>query len=275
MPAEGAMKLAQPISSQVQLALSRICKSFPRDGKPLPVLNSVGLDVNPGELVALVGPSGCGKTTLLHIISGLVQPDSGAICIDNRRVTDARSHVAYMQQKDLLLPWRKALANTLLGPEIVGANAAISEQEARALFAEFGLEGFEQAFPEELSGGMRQRVALVRTLLCQKSILLLDEPFGALDALTRRQLQDWFLQAWEEFGFSALLVTHDVEEALVLADRVIVLSARPARVKTSLAISVPRPRIPTDSEFVRGKAELLAWLNSDDAHADQGGTAHA
>ncbi|MBI3660064.1 ABC transporter ATP-binding protein [Candidatus Acetothermia bacterium] len=256
------MKLARPID-KTHLQLSQVSKSFLREGHPLPVLDRISLTVNPEELVALVGPSGCGKTTLLQIVSGLVIPDAGEIFLNDARVSDGRGPVAYMQQKDLLLPWRKALANTLLGPEIAGEDLTIAEEEAHRLFEEFGLVGFEKVYPAELSGGMRQRVALIRTLLCRKSLLLLDEPFGALDAFTRRQMHDWLLRAWQEFRFTALFVTHDVEEALLLADRVYVLSARPAQVKAAIEVKLARPRVPTEREFVGQKAQLLTWLNQE------------
>nr|BAL54824.1 sulfonate/nitrate/taurine transport system ATP-binding protein [uncultured Acetothermia bacterium]BAL58596.1 sulfonate/nitrate/taurine transport system ATP-binding protein [Candidatus Acetothermum autotrophicum] len=243
------------------LKLTQISKSFTRDGLPLPVLDTIDLDVKHGELVALIGPSGCGKTTLLHIIAGLISPDSGTIYLDGAPITNG-SHVAYMHQKDLLLPWRTALKNTLLSPEITGEDLAQAEARARQLFAEFGLSGFEDVYPTQLSAGMRQRVALIRTLLAHREILLLDEPFGALDALTRSELHDWLLKAREKFPQTTLFVTHDVEEALKLADRVYVLSERPAHVKTVITVSLERPRDPTHPEFVALKAELLRWLRA-------------
>jgi len=240
----------------------QVKKSFTRDGRPLPVLDGVDLEVQPGELVALIGPSGCGKTTLLHIIAGLISPDAGIISLNGTPVRDCAHYVAYMQQKDLLLPWRSALKNTLLGPEIAGEDLKRAEARARQLFEEFGLSGFEAVYPAQLSAGMRQRVAFIRTLLCQKEILLLDEPFGALDALTRSELHDWLLRVWGKFSQTALFVTHDVEEALKLADRVYILSERPARVKAVIAISLERPRDPTDTDFVHLKAKVLRGLLS-------------
>lgn len=244
------------------LKLVQISKSFVRDGVPLPVIDKIDLEVQRGELVALIGPSGCGKTTLLHIIAGLIPPDSGRICLNGAPVSDCRRHVAYMQQKDLLLPWRSALTNTLLGPEIAREDLKQAEARARHLFEEFGLAGFEGVYPAQLSAGMRQRVALIRTLLTQREIVLLDEPFGALDALTRSELHDWLFKAWEHFSQTALFVTHDVEEALKLADRVYILSERPARVKAVFPLSLARPRDPTDADFVCVKAEVLRVLRS-------------
>lgn len=252
--------LKKPMSTHLQLA--QISKSFARDGLPLLVLDKIDLEVEHGELTALVGPSGCGKTTLLHIIAGLVSPDSGTVSLNGAPVSDCRRHVAYMQQKDLLLPWCTALKNTLLGPEIAKEDLEQAEARARQLFEEFGLSGFESVYPAQLSAGMRQRVALIRTLLCKREILLLDEPFGALDALTRSELHDWLLRVWEKFPQTTLFVTHDVEEALKLADRVYILSERPARVKAVLHISRGRPRDPTDTDFVRLKAKMLRALRS-------------
>jgi ABC-type nitrate/sulfonate/bicarbonate transport system ATPase subunit len=240
------------------IKLSEITKSF----GALLVLNGVSIEARSAELIALIGPSGCGKTTLLHIIAGLVPPDSGAIYLNDVLVPNARSHVAYMQQKDLLLPWRTALKNALLGPEIAGEDLRRAEAYARQLFEEFGLAGFEDTYPVQLSAGMRQRVALIRTLLSQREILLLDEPFGALDALTRAELLEWLLRAWEKSPQTTLFVTHDVEEALKLADRIYVLSERPARVKAIMTVSLPRPRDPTHPDFVHLKAELLRTLRS-------------
>ncbi len=242
------------------LKLVQISKSFTREGRPLPVLDKIDLTVKPVELIAIIGPSGCGKTTLLHIIAGLIPLDEGEIYLNKAPMRDARCHVAYMQQKDLLLPWRTALENALLGPEIAGEDLHAAEQETRKLFVEFGLAGCEHVYPAQLSGGMRQRLALIRTLLCRREILLLDEPFGALDALTRSGLHDWLLQAWQRYHQTMLFITHDVEEALKLADRVYVFSERPARVKAVVEVPLARPRQPTEPDFVQLKAVLLEAL---------------
>jgi ABC-type nitrate/sulfonate/bicarbonate transport system ATPase subunit len=223
----------------------------------LDVLDGVSLVVRPREVVALVGPSGCGKTTLLEIVCGLQAPDAGAVRSDP---------AVLMPQSDLLLPWLRAIDNAALAARLAGASREEARARARPLFEAFGLEGFERARPHELSGGMRQRVAFLRTLLSGKPVLCLDEPFAALDALTRRELRAWLAGALEhgaptgEAGWSArtvLLVTHDVEEAAALADRVVVLSPRPARVVAELA--VPRPRSEDDVLAVRARAlEALA-----------------
>jgi len=190
-------------------------------------LQRVSLHVNEGEFVALVGPSGSGKTTLLSIFAGLETPTSGTLAL--RGDTQARllGRAGYMPQRDLLLPWRTALGNAIAGLQAQGVSRSEATTRARALFAEFGLAGFERAWPATLSGGMRQRVAFARTVLAAHDLLLLDEPFGALDALTRTGLQRWLANLWERLGATCLLVTHDLDEALLLADRIYVLSPRP------------------------------------------------
>jgi ABC-type nitrate/sulfonate/bicarbonate transport system ATPase subunit len=228
----------------------------------LSVLGDVHLRLDRGEFIALIGPSGCGKSTFFNLLAGLVQPNGGEIRLQGGPVADLRGAIAYMQQKDLLLPWRKTLDNAVLGLEIQGVPRPTARKRARDLLTVFGLKGFEDRYPHELSGGMRQRVALMRTILCGKDIWLLDEPFGALDAITRREMQTWLLKAWERYGASVLLVTHDVEEALVLADRVYVMTARPSRIRASLAVPLARPRPVTQADMVRLKADLLGLLES-------------
>jgi len=206
-------------------------------------LDGLDLEVGAGEIVAVVGPSGCGKTTLLELVCGLQAPDAGTV-----RAEPA----VLMPQRDLLLPWLRAIDNAALAARLAGLGREEARARARPLFAAFGLEGFERARPYELSGGMRQRVAFLRTLLSGKPVLCLDEPFAALDALTRRELRAWLADALVREPRTVLLVTHDVEEAAALADRVVVLSARPARVIAELP--VPRPRDEADVLAVRARA---------------------
>jgi len=236
--------------------------TFGHGPEALPVLEDVRLRLGQGECVALIGPSGCGKSTFFNVLAGLVRPNDGKIRLRGRPADSLRGIVAYMQQKDLLLPWRKMLDNAVLGLEIQGAPRSEARRRARELLEVFGLDGFEDRYPDELSGGMRQRVALVRTILCGKNIWLLDEPFGALDAITRREMQRWLLKAFSRFKASVLLVTHDVEEALLLADRVYVMTARPGRIRADLDVPLDRPRRVTQSEMVRLKEELLDLLES-------------
>ena len=240
-------------------------KSFRVDGRLVTALGGVNLRARRGEFVVVIGPSGCGKSTLLNIVCGLLQPDSGEILLDGRPIADRTGLLGYMLQKDLLLPWRRVLENVILGPEISGESREKARQEARELVPLFGLEGFEETYPAALSGGMRQRAALLRTFLSHKNVMLLDEPFGALDALTRRQLQQWLLDVWSRFGQTIIFVTHDVEEAIYLADRVYVMTPRPGRIGLELDIPLGRPRhreLVTSSQFGELKGRLLAALEA-------------
>lgn len=207
----------------------------------MPALEDVSLELAPGAFVALVGPSGCGKSTLLRIAAGLETPEVGEVLVDGAPVSGP-GHAGFMPQQHALLPWRRVLDNLALGPELAGASRADARERARAWLADFGLEGFERAWPRELSGGMRQRAALLRTVLVGRDLLLLDEPFGALDALTRLELQDWLLAMRRRFGWSVLLVTHDADEATYLADRAVVLGPRPGRIVAEVDVPLPRPR---------------------------------
>lgn len=231
----------------------------------VPVLDGLDLDVPTGGFASLVGPSGCGKSTLLRILAGLLVPTSGNAAIAGRSIVGRPGEVAYMPQRDLLLPWRRALGNATVGAEIAGVSRAEAQRRADALFGRFGLEGFQQAWPGELSGGMRQRLALLRTFLCGRDVLLLDEPFGALDAITRRDMHVWLQQVLADDRRTVLLVTHDVEEALVLSDVVVVLSDRPAHIVEQMPVGIPRPRTldaVTDDAFVAAKSKLLAALEA-------------
>jgi NitT/TauT family transport system ATP-binding protein len=214
-------------------------------------LDGLTLDVAPGETVAVVGPSGCGKSTLLELVCGLQQPDSGTV---------SAAPAALMPQRDALLPWLSALDNAGLALRVAGRSREDARAAARPYFGAFGLDGFEAARPAELSGGMRQRVAFVRTLLAGTPVLCLDEPFGALDALTRVQLQGWLAEALRSEPRTVLLVTHDVEEAVVLADRVVLLSARPGRVVEVLEVALARPRHRTDPEVAELAGRALRAL---------------
>jgi len=232
-------------------------------GGMLEVLRDVSLRVNAGEFVALIGPSGSGKTTLLSLIAGLEEPTSGEIALHGDSHAPRLGHVGYMPQRDLLLPWRTALDNATAGLEARGVPKAEARDRARALFQQFGLSGFERAWPATLSGGMRQRVAFARAVLAGGELLLLDEPFGALDALTRLGLQRWLAEMCAALSLTCLLVTHDLDEALLLADRVYALTPRPGRILLERPVLAPHPRAPetlSTPEMVALKGELRAAL---------------
>ena len=235
-----------PLTSPV-VALDGVSKAY----GDLQVLDGIALRAAEREVVAIVGPSGCGKSTLLAIACGLETPDAG--------VVDCRE-AALMPQRDGLLPWLNALDNAALALRAGGMRRTAARAAAHALFAEFGLDGFERARPRELSGGMRQRVAFLRTVLAGRPLLCLDEPFGALDALTRGQMQQWLAGALAREPRTVLLVTHDVEEAALLADRIVLLSARPGRVVETLDVGLPRPRHRTDPTVVALRERALTVL---------------
>jgi ABC-type nitrate/sulfonate/bicarbonate transport system ATPase subunit len=211
----------------------------------------------------VLGPSGCGKSTAFSILTGGTPASAGEVLLDGAADGVPAGRFAYMPQSDALLPWRRMLDNATLGLEVRGTPRAEARERVLPLLATFGLEGFERAYPFQLSGGMRQRAALLRTVVQECEVLLLDEPFGALDALTRAEMQRWLETVWEQFRWTVLLVTHDVREAVYLADRVYVLSPRPGTVVAELAVPLARPRTLatlTDPLFARLEAELLAQL---------------
>ena len=209
----------------------------------LEVIERLELRVEPGEVLGIVGPSGCGKSTFLELVSGLREPTSGEVAVDGDARPPARlKSCAYMPQRDLLLPWLAAIDNAAIALRNRGASRAHARRDAHPLFERFGLAGFERTRPAELSGGMRQRIAFLRTLLAGKPVLLFDEPFASLDAITRAEMQEWLAGALAAASRTVLLVSHDVEEALYLSDRVIVLSPRPARAAAELSAPAPRAR---------------------------------
>jgi ABC-type nitrate/sulfonate/bicarbonate transport system ATPase subunit len=226
-------------------------------------LQGLDLELRGGEVMAVVGPSGCGKSTLLELVAGLQDPDEGVVeVLGARSAAERRAACAYMPQRDLLLPWRDGLGNAALALECQGVPRGEARRRAEPLFERFGLAEFERARPASLSGGMRQRVAFLRTLLAGRPVLLLDEPFGALDAITRADLQEWLAGALVQEPRTVLLVTHDVEEAVFLADRVVVLSPRPGRVIQELEVDLPRPRSLTDPALAELKAHALEVLRA-------------
>jgi ABC-type nitrate/sulfonate/bicarbonate transport system ATPase subunit len=241
------------------LELRAVTKSFGRTT----ALAGFGASVAAGEFVTVVGPSGCGKSTLFNIVAGLEEPDAGGILRfrgSSCHAADLLGRVSFMPQRDLLLPWRNVVDNAILALEVEGVKRLEARAKARKMLPEFGLAGFEHQYPHQLSGGMRQRVALMRTFLFERDLMLLDEPFGALDALTRAMMQRWLLDIWQKYRRTILFITHDVDEAIFLGDRVLVMTARPGSVKLEQVVELPRPRRPeivTAPEFVRLKRILL------------------
>jgi ABC-type nitrate/sulfonate/bicarbonate transport system ATPase subunit len=245
--------------TDLRLDIRGVGKSF----GGLEVLRDLDLAVRPGEFAAVIGPSGSGKSTLFNLLSGLDAPSAGDLLIDGEPADLRSGQVAYMPQKDLLFPWRTVLDNTALGLEAQGVRRREARRRAGELFGAFGLDGFQGSYPFQLSGGMRQRAALLRTVVLERPVLLLDEPFGALDSLTRTEMQLWLADMWQRYRWTVVLVTHDIREAVLLADTVHVLSPRPASVIERLQVPLPRPRgidDLTEPEFVAAERRVLAAL---------------
>ncbi len=246
-----------------KLSVQGVSKVYRNGKRSLEALASIDLTVAVGEFVTVIGPSGCGKSTLFNIVAGVEKPTSGVVAIDGDASTVRAGKTGYMPQQPLLLPWRTVEENIMLGLDVRHVPRKKAQAEAQELLKRFGLAEFAQNYPSTLSGGMRQRVALLRTVLFNRSFLLLDEPFGALDALTRLSLQMWLLDLWQAIHSSVLFITHDVREAILLSDRIYVLSARPARVLRVVEVDLPRPRRPehlTLERAVQLEQELMALL---------------
>jgi NitT/TauT family transport system ATP-binding protein len=239
-----------------------VTKSYRGIGaQPLLTLDDVDLVARPGEFLALIGPSGAGKSTLFSVLAGLERHDAGEVLIDGAPVS--LGACSFMPQRDALLPWRRTIDNVAIGLELAGERRAAARDRARPLLERFGLGGFEEAWPWQLSGGMRQRAAFLRTVLLGRPAMLLDEPFGALDGITRSELQQWLLEVWGEVGSTVALITHDVAEAVFLADRVYVMSPAPGRIDRVIEIDLPRPRtlaIEESPEFAALEARLREAL---------------
>jgi NitT/TauT family transport system ATP-binding protein len=244
------------------ISLNRVAKGY----GPLQVLENISLSLEEGEILTLLGPSGCGKSTLMHLIAGLEKPDSGDILVAGEHINGEPGRVSYMHQKDLLLPWKRVMANVTVPLRLKGVPRAQARAQAAPLFGPFGLEGFEEYYPSQLSGGMRQRAALMRTYLYRRDIMLLDEPFGALDAITRERLQDWLLGLIASLNTTVLMVTHDVDEAILIADRVLVMSGKPATIIAEQKVPLPRPRnrgMVLEEEFLAAKRRIYGLLRED------------
>lgn len=235
------------------LSLQELTYAF---NKTRPLIKDVSLEVKPGEFVSIIGASGSGKSTLFKLISGLLEPNHGQILIDGEKERNRLGKVGYMPQKDLLLPWRTVIENVLLPLEVTKENKQQKMPEIRQWLARFGLDGYEDAYPDELSGGMRQRVAFLRTLMTGRDLLLLDEPFGALDSLTKRKMHSWLLGLWGDLQKTVLFITHDLEEAILLSDRIYLLGQEGIQ---DVKVTLSRPRnseLIYQSEFIMMRKEL-------------------
>ncbi|WP_379128128.1 ABC transporter ATP-binding protein [Paenibacillus sp. sgz500958] len=250
------------------LEVQNVTKTFTAHRRKTEVLNQVSLTVEPQEFVSILGPSGCGKSTLFHIIGGLEKPDSGIIRMNGVEVTGQRGHISYMPQQPALFPWRTIEDNVMLAGEIKGVSQDNARGEARSWLSKVGLVGFEKAYPHMLSGGMQQRAAFLRAMLAPQELMLLDEPFSALDALTRSEMQQWLLELWEENRRSVLFITHNIEEALLLSSKIYVFSGRPGSVLQTVNVPFPRPRreeITDTPEFLKLKRQLSHWMREEQA----------
>ncbi|PKQ08711.1 MAG: sulfonate ABC transporter ATP-binding protein [Alphaproteobacteria bacterium HGW-Alphaproteobacteria-10] len=250
--------VATHIASRGEVAIRGLSKGFIIDGRSLPVLNNLDITIRPGESLAVVGASGSGKTTLLRILAGLEAADAGEVAIDGRAVRGVGAERAVIFQEPRLLPWLTVLGNVVFGLDVRGVPKAEAEERARRSIRLVGLQEFEAAYPRQLSGGMAQRVGIARALTVQPEILLLDEPLGALDAMTKMTLQEELARIWRDEKLTMVLVTHDLEEAIYLADRVLVLPGRNGRAVRVIDIDLPRPRDRSAPRFVDLRRQLMA-----------------
>lgn len=250
-----------------KLIIQNLSKTyFLRNKKPIFVLKNINLSVSPGEFISIIGPSGCGKTTLFNIVSGVDEQSFGTIYFDKKIITQRRGKFGYLLQEPLLLPWRTVEENLILGLDIRHLPKKTSLKKAGILLKQFHLEEFANQFPAVLSGGMKQRIALLRTILFNDSFLLLDEPFGALDQITRTSLQLWLLKVIKKVKITALLITHDIREAILLSDKIIVLSDRPAEIKKIITVPLPHPRKLfqlTSFQAIKIEKKLLSILSQE------------
>ena len=228
-------------------------------------IEDISVKLNKGEIVSILGVSGVGKTTLFNVVSGLIKPDSGAVLLDGKDITNTTGNTSYMLQKDLLLPYKTIIDNVSLPLVIRGEKKAKAREYAFKYFDEFGLEGTENQYPNQLSGGMRQRAALLRTYLFSDQVALLDEPFSALDSITKSSMHRWFLKVMEQIKLSSFLITHDIDEAILLSDRIYIMSGKPGRITDEIIIDEPKPRdkdFIVSGNFIKYKKRILDELDS-------------
>ncbi len=254
-----------------KLRIENVALRFaPKRGGPVVALENISLDVEDKEFSVIVGPSGCGKTSLLRLVAGLIEPSEGAIYLDGKPVTRPGKDRGMVFQSYTLFPWLTVQKNIEFGPQINGVPAKARAETARRYIAQVGLEGFEKAYPNQLSGGMRQRVALARALANDPTILLMDEPFGALDSQTRSLMQELLLKVWEQSHKTVFFITHDIDEAILLGDRVYVMTARPGRIKEEIDIDIPRPRsvdVLTSDRFIALKRRTMSLIHAEAVRA--------
>lgn len=242
------------------LKAQKICKSFDDNH----VLNDVTITLNQGEIISLLGVSGSGKTTLFNILSGIYKPDSGQVFLHGEDITGCPGKISYMLQKDLLLPYKKIIDNVSLPLVLSGMKRKEARLKAKAHFAEFGIDGTENKYPAELSGGMRQRAALLRTYLASDGVALLDEPFSALDTITKGIIHKWYLDVMKKIDLSTVFITHDIDEAILLSDRIYILSGKPGTITDEIVIDVPKPRkddFNLSDEFLQYKRKIVNSLH--------------
>lgn len=239
------------------------CKGITRNYDGVPVIRDVSLHLDRGQIGCLLGPSGVGKTTLMNVLSGVDKPDTGRVFLESNDITGTPGQVSYMLQKDLLLPYKTIIDNVSLPLLLSGKKKQDARREAASYLESFGLTGCEKLYPHQLSGGMRQRAALLRTYLVGDNVLLLDEPFSALDAMTKRQMHNWYLRIAAQLGITTLLITHDIDEALTLSDKIYILTGIPGQITRELAVDAPRPRtadFASSEAFLQQKKMILSAI---------------
>ena len=259
------------------IGIEGVWKEFAKGERRVLALEDISLSVAEREFVAILGPSGCGKSTLLNMVAGFDHPTRGTVRVAGEEIVAPSPRRAVVFQEPALFPWLSVMENVVFGPKAQRQKAIDYQRSAAQIIEQVGLSGFETSYPAELSGGMRQRVGIARVLIMQPQVLLMDEPFGSLDAQTRMSMQELLLQVWERHHETVLFITHDIEEALLLADRVCVMTARPGRIKKSIDVSIPRPRaieVTTSPEFNALRREVLALIREESEHAAMASAGH-
>jgi ABC-type nitrate/sulfonate/bicarbonate transport system ATPase subunit len=252
------------------IEIKGVMKEFAKGERRVLAIEDFSLNVAEREFVAILGPSGCGKSTLLNMVAGFDSPTRGLVRVDGKEIAQPSPQRGVVFQEPALFPWFSVMENVVFGPKTQGQKAADYRPRAAQIIEQVGLRGFEASYPAELSGGMRQRVGIARVLIMQPKVLLMDEPFGSLDAQTRMLMQELLLRVWERHHQTVLFITHDIEEALLLADRVCVMTARPGRIKKNIDVRIPRPRaieVTTSPEFNALRREVLALIREESEHA--------